>query len=118
MVEFRARHKKSGILLAALLLLGLMVPTIDTFLCGICDAVVTSQEKVTQTAEKKDAPAKPLHDDGDALCVHGHCHHWVGFTKPAERLPIIAMQSGQQSYGLYGTPPSAPQIELLRPPRA
>jgi len=120
MTDLWARHGWGGMLLAVLLVLGLMTPTIDTFICIADDGIsIAHQDKVVKAAEKQ-SPAKSVsHDDTDALCVHGHCHHWVGMEKPHERAAfMVAMAFREPSYGLYGPLPSAPQIELLRPPRA
>jgi hypothetical protein len=119
MTSFWTRHGWGGMLLAALLVFGLMTPTIDTFIC-IADDAATVQDHTLKLAGKQ-LPEKPVlpHDDGDALCVHGHCHHYVGVAKGPERLAFaVAMTFREPFYGRYGPPPTAPQIELLRPPRA
>jgi hypothetical protein len=108
-------------LLVGFLTLAILVPTIDTFICiaDIGQATSGSETKaLVNVGDVKDAPGQP-HDDGDASCIHGHCHHWVGFVKFGERLALeVTLTSGAIPQGLYNPPPSAPQIELLRPPRA
>jgi hypothetical protein len=102
-----------AVCLAAFLTFAILIPTIDTFVC-IDD--IGQTESVTLAGN--DAPAQP-HDDGDASCIHGHCHHWVGVPKIGERLAFdLKLTDGKIPPGLYAPPPSAPQIELLRPPRA
>ena len=105
----------SAVLLAGLLTFAILIPTIDTF---VCIADIGQSETISSAQAGNDAPAQP-HDDGDASCIHGHCHHWVGVAKIGERLAFdVTLTDGGIPPGLYGPPPSAPQIELLRPPRA
>jgi len=109
----------SGTFLAAFLTLALLVPAIDSF---VCIADVGEQSAVTHEVAKVD-PVKQApnesHDDGDSSCIHGHCHHWVGFTKVGERIALnLIARHFDQVRGAYNAPPSAPQNELLRPPQA
>jgi hypothetical protein len=103
----------AAVCLAAFLTFAILIPTIDTFVC--IDDIGQSE---TLAFAGNDAPAPPP-GDGDASCIHGHCHHWVGVPKIGERLTFdVKPADGRIPPGLYGPPPSAPQIELLRPPRA
>ena len=100
-----------AVCLAAFLTFAVLIPTIDTF---ICIADIGQSESVSLASNEV-----PPHDDGDASCIHGHCHHWVGVAKIGERLAFdVSLTDGEPPRGLYNAPPSAPQIELLRPPRA
>lgn len=114
-------HRWTGWLIAAILVVSLLTPTIDAFGC-IADSVPeASRIGITLVAVEEGAPAEksPVHADGDALCVHGHCHHWVGVAKLSERLLFnAALTLNEPSFGLYGMPPSALKTDLLRPPRA
>lgn len=103
-----------AVCLAAFLTFAILIPTIDTFVC-IDD--IGRSETVSLAKAGADAPVQK-HDDGDASCIHGHCHHWVGVPKIGERLAFEAkLTDGRIPPGLYAPPLSAPQIELLRPPR-
>jgi hypothetical protein len=120
MAMFRKLRGWSGVLFAGLLAFAILIPTLDTFMC-IAD--VQHPQSVTAQLDQPamDLPAQPkqTHDDGDASCIHGHCHHWVGVAKFGERLALEAkLTYGELPRGLYNSPPSAPQLELLRPPRA
>ena len=99
-------------LLAAVLAFSVLLPTLDTFICLDEPAVTASASGTVRSP--------PTHEDGgDALCVHGHCHHWVGVARVAERLNFtLAESTAGAFYALYGPPPAAPPHELLRPPRA
>ena len=100
-----------AVCLAAFLTFAVLIPTIDTFVC-------IDDIGQTETLSLADNDAPP-HDDGDASCIHGHCHHWVGVAKSGERAAFdVSLTEGGIAPGLYAPPPSAPQIELLRPPRA
>lgn len=114
----------SGLVLAGLLALAILVPTVDTFVC-IADVQLSSDASVSnemaQTGLQESVPdqRQKMHDDTDSSCPHGHCHHWIGVAKPGERLALdISLAQGELPSGLYSSPPSAPQIQLLRPPRA
>ena len=121
MAMFGTLRGWSAALLVGFLTCAILVRTIDTFVCiaDIGQATSASEAKaLAHAGDVKDAPSQP-HDDGDASCIHGHCHHWVGFVKFSERLALgVNLKSGVIPQGLYNPPPSAPQIELLRPPRA
>jgi len=106
-----------AVCMAGFLTFAILIPTIDTFVC-IDDIGQTVSDTTSLAKASKDAPAQPQ-DDGDASCIHGHCHHWVGVAKIGERLAFdVTLTDGGIPPGLYGPPPSAPQVELLRPPRA
>lgn len=109
--------------LAGLVLLGLLMPTLDAFTC-IDDfgpkAAVGGLAQQDKAVAAKDSPAQPLgwQEDADPLCPHGHCHHWVGVTL-AERTDFgLSTQILEPLRGDYDSPPSAPRMGLLRPPRA
>jgi len=121
MANFGTLRGWNAVLLAGFLTIAILVPTIDTFVC-IADighaASVSETKALVQAGDMKGAPGQP-HDDGDASCIHGHCHHWVGVAKFGERFALeVTLTHGELPHGLYNSPPSAPQIELLRPPRA
>lgn len=107
----------NAVFLAALLTFAVLIPTIDSFVC-IADFGQSETVSLAQAGHQAGNDA-PRHDDGDASCIHGHCHHWVGVAKTGERAAFdVSLTDGGIAPGLYGPPPSAPQIELLRPPRA
>jgi len=114
-------RKWSGTLLAGLMALALLVPTIDSFIC-IADIGQPTQVASAQNVQTaKQFPAQPQQDqdDVDPLCPHGHCHHWVGVTRLAERVDLKpSAKILEPVRGDYDSPPSAPRTELLRPPRA
>jgi hypothetical protein len=115
MARFRILRGWSAVLLTGLLTVAVLIPTIDSFVC-IDD--IGQSETISLAQAGNDAPGQP-HEDGDASCIHGHCHHWVGVAKIGERLAFdVSLTDGEMTRGLYGPPSSAPQIELLRPPRA
>lgn len=111
-------RKWGGTVLAALLALAVLMPAIDTFVCiGDADGK-PSVTQVAGTTVSKETPVQQ-HDDGDSSCIHGHCHHWVGYTRFAERVAFSTdARSADPIPGAYEQRPSAPQLELLRPPRA
>jgi hypothetical protein len=117
-MALRAKLREwSGMLLACFLVVAVLTPTIDIFAC-VSDpgATVVSEQG---TSSHLDA-GKPTHDESDSACMHGHCHHWAGFTKLAERASLegAGLTSLDAPTGSYRPHPSAPQIQLLRPPRA
>ena len=109
----------SGIVLVAMLALTVLAPTIDTFVCidDVSGAVSVARSQAP-SASSKDLPVQQ-HDDGDNSCIHGHCHHWVGYPRMAVRLAVAAAtgRSGPIA-SRFSQPASAPPIELLRPPQA
>ena len=109
----------SRLVLVCTIALAILVPLIDTYMC--VDEVVAPTTMIASTAGTNDqnqAP-QPNHNDGDQFCIHGHCHHWVAFTKLSERLTVLAnLTDADLVLGVYDTPDSAPPVELLRPPRA
>jgi hypothetical protein len=115
MGKVRLLRAWSGVLLAGFLACALLIPTIDTFVC-IADA---DQSVAVSAAQSDSGPSQPAHDDGDSSCIHGHCHHWVGVARLTDR---VAHDSVTTDAGLvrtaYSPPASAPQVQLLRPPRA
>ena len=107
----------SAVLRAMFLAFAIMIPTIDTCICSADEDQAAFSVKVS-VGDTSNAPAQPRHA-GDASCNHGHCHHWVGVPRIGERLAFEAkLTDGRIPPGLYAPPPSAPQIELLRPPQA
>jgi len=111
-------RKWNGALLAALLALAVLAPTIDSFIC-ISDVGNTATAVQEQVAGMDKDILDQSHDDGDASCSHGHCHHWVGFTKVGERMAFNANAKHlTPTPALSTAPPSAPQNALLRPPQA
>jgi len=108
----------SWVLLASFLVVAVLTPTIDTFAC-VSD-LATSVTQAGTSSHPSPAGGEPAQNDEDSACIHGHCHHWPGFTKLAERTSLegMGLASLDAPMGLYRPRPSAPQIQLLRPPRA
>ena len=120
-MALRAKLREwSGMLLACFLVVAVLTPTIDIFACvsDLAAGVVVS-EPGTSSHLALDA-GEPTHDESDSACIHGHCHHWAGFTKLAERASLegAGLTSLDAPMGAYRPRPSAPPIQLLRPPRA
>jgi len=115
MIRVGVFRNLSGALLAILLALAVLTPAVDTFVCIGDEAVATAQANIVAS---KNLPAQQ-HDDGDSSCIHGHCHHWVGYPRMSVRL-AVATATGRTApiAGRYDQPSSAPPIELLRPPQA
>jgi hypothetical protein len=119
MVKMGFLRRWSGTLFAALLVLAVLTPTVDTFVCiddfGGTVAVAQNQD---HPGPSKNFPVQQ-HDDGDSSCIHGHCHHWVGYQRLGGRL-AFASAAGRAApiMGGYDRPASAPPIEILRPPQA
>lgn len=106
----------SAVLRAVLLAFAIMIPTIDTCICSAEEDQSTFSTKVS-VGDANNLPS-PRHA-GDASCNHGHCHHLVGVAKIGDRLAFLStLIEGGSAPGLSRSPPSAPQIELLRPPQA
>ena len=110
--------------LAGLLLLGLLIPTLDAFKC-IDDltpkGAIGNFVQVTKALTTQEHPDQPVtdQDDVDPLCPHGHCHHWLGLARLSDRLDFrLSAKIMEPVRGAYERPPSAPRTELLRPPRA
>lgn len=109
--------------LAGLVLLGLLMPTLDAFKCiddfgpkGAIGNLVEQHKAVVSN----DAPAQSLgwQEDADPLCPHGHCHHWVGVTSVAKLDFRQSARILELPHRDYDSLPSAPRMGLLRPPRA
>ncbi len=119
-MALRAKLREwSGMLLACFLVVAVLTPTIDTFACLSDLAATVVSEPGTSSELILDA-GEPTHDERDSACIHGHCHHWAGFTKLAERASLegAGLTSLDAPMGSFRPRPSAPQIQLLRPPRA
>lgn len=118
MAKFAKLRGGSGMLLACFLVVAVLTPTIDTFAC-VSD-LATSISQAGTSSPPSPGSGEPAHDDEDTACIHGHCHHWPGFTKLADRTSFegAGLASLDAPMGLYRTRPSAPPVQLLRPPRA
>ena len=102
-------------LLAFGLVLGLLTPTVDAFVC------IGGVEKVVVTAKQTSAgPSdKTLRHDGEVLCINGHCHLCMGIPKAAERVAAnISEQASEPIVTVHRSPLSTPPNQLLRPPQA
>lgn len=108
----------SWMLLACFLVVAVLTPTIDTFAC-VAD-LATSVSQAGTSGGPAPAGGEPAHDDEDSACIHGHCHHWPGFTKLADRTSLegAGLTSLDAPMGVFRPRPSPPPIQLLRPPRA
>lgn len=107
----------SWMLLAGFLVVAVLTPTIDAVACGYDLSTSVSQ---AGTSSPPSPDGEPVHDDEDSACIHGHCHHWPGFTKLADRTSLdgAGITSLDAPMGLYRPRPSVPPVQLLRPPRA
>jgi len=119
MLKIGLLRKWSGTLFASLLMLAVLVPVIDTFVC-VDD---TSGKPAVTSIQGKAVASKELpvqqHDDGDSSCIHGHCHHWVGVPRVSERVAFVtSAKRATPILAAYEQRSSAPPFELLRPPRA
>ena len=107
-----------GALLAAFLTLALMTPTMDIFLCGGENELVSAGE-VLKAASADHASGQQQNHDEDTDCDHGHCHHGVWAGQLANRPDFaVALSYIDFSQRIYSRPPSPPPVTLLRPPRA
>jgi hypothetical protein len=111
-------------LLAVLVVLTLLIPTLDAFQCVVefSDVTVASVDKhQAETVIAKDISGKPLDVTGDAdpLCPHGHCQHPAGIPSVAEPVAMpITLAYFEPFRSVYSVPASQPPLGLLRPPRA
>lgn len=115
-------RKLGGPLMAALLVLAVLTPTIDMYACANdkAPAMVVASVSFAKAADQKSSNI-PLqqHDDGDSGCIHGHCHHGIGVAKLNEGEVVSeASPSSMVSPWTFDAPASAPSVDLLRPPRA
>lgn len=117
MAMFGTLRGWSAVLRAMFLAFAIMIPTIDTCICSLDEDQAAFNTKVS-VGDTNKVPSQPRHA-GDVSCNHGHCHHWVGVAKVSERPAFeLTLTNGELPQGLYRSPPSAPQNELLRPPQA
>ncbi len=122
MALLKTLRKLGAPLLAALLTLAVLTPTIDVYACANDKApsvttATVSLSKVASQQQKSNAPIE-RHDDGDSGCIHGHCHHGIGMAKLSEtQLASVALPLSKVAPWAIDAPPSAPSNGLLRPPR-
>ena len=111
-MEGRSEEKAwRGILIAVLLVVGLLTPTLDTFVC-------IGDDPGTVAGVLDNSPSNSPQPSGDALCVHGHCHHWIAVSRIAPVLDFeLAERPSGEIYALIVPPDAVSQRELLRPPR-
>ena len=108
------RGKLSG-LLAVLLVITLILPTIDTCICaadlGMADPVEISAVQ----------SAVPSHDSGNikgGLCQNCHCFHLAGLVRMDRVMLGTTISSNLAAWAVLEAPYTAPGFMLLRPPRA
>jgi hypothetical protein len=102
-------------LLAALLVVALFAPTLDTFACA-ADQAPASVVSIAGAVGNDLTPAS--HDQDDKACIHGHCHHGVGVAKLPERVALGLLATEEKAtYAVDSSPSSSLHLELLRPPR-
>lgn len=122
-------RRVGGPLLAALLTLAVLTPTMDLFVCAgdqqptaITSIAGSTQAGGMQEAsdvQKKSSIPVERHDADDDGCVHGHCHHGIGVAKLADaELTTDAMRGDKVLPWLPDAPDLALSLGLLRPPRA
>ena len=115
MLFARTVRTLEGTLLACLLVLSVLMPSVDAYIC-IADAKTDTAFLADHAQHPNPEPADP--DAGDAMCVNGHCHYWVGIARMAEPYSYAAaVFSVEPARTAYNTSPSAPPNELLRPPQ-
>ena len=116
MILARTMRTLGGILIACMLVLSVLAPAVDAYIC-IADAQAETAYRADHTQQVESEAADRR--DGDAMCVQGYCHHWVGVTQIGERntyemavtsLPLVRDRDDALT--------SAPANELLRPPQA
>jgi hypothetical protein len=119
----------SGPLLAALLTLAVLTPTLDMFVCAddqqstaitvIASAMPSVEVHAASDLHKKSSMPAERHDADDSGCIHGHCHHGIGAAKLAETELAAEAAPGD---GILPRLSAAPHLnlglDLLRPPRA
>ena len=101
---------------AVTLVFALLAPTIDAYICVDDVASASLSDDMAAAASVSD-PSDDNTFSGDNLCIHGHCQHPVGVYKIVQ-LALNHRADTKVSIGWAAAPPSAPQAELLRPPRA
>jgi len=122
MVKFGTMREWKRAALAALLALVVLTPTFDIFGClddlGRRPSIT---EGLTMASALGDEPSLPQGQDSDgySLCFHCGCHHGFGLAKLGDRFAFkTALALLDPPRSLYISPPSAPPLQLLRPPRA
>jgi hypothetical protein len=119
---FRHLRTRSYTWFAVLLVLGLLAPTLDIYICSNDKepTITASVSAVVKTAAAKtDSQQRPAQDQDDAGCIHGHCHHGIGAMKLSEPVQIALIPRKLEPAAFPAqAPPTAPSNSLLRPPRA
>lgn len=108
------RAKLNG-LLAALLVVALVLPTIDTCVCA---ADFGTGEPVEISAVQV---AVPSHDSGNSkgmLCQNCHCFHLAGLVRIERVMLGTKISSSRTAWATPEAPDTVPGFTLLRPPRA
>ena len=105
--------------MAALLVVLMVAPTFDEFVCLNDQPATSAQAEVDPASEAQPDPAGATHaPDGGDICAHGHCHHGVPFvTTTVKSLIAVVETMGQARPGevaaLVSQTPNGPE----RPPR-
>ena len=119
---FRHLRTRCSTWFAVLLVLGLLVPTLDIYVCSGDNepSAPSAVSHVVKTAAAKTVgQSLPIQDQDDAGCIHGHCHHGIGAVKLIEPVQIAQIpRDFEPSFNPAQAPPAAPRNSLLRPPRA
>jgi hypothetical protein len=108
-------------LLILCLALALFAPSLDMLVCAGDQEIAPPM-----TAASAGHPAHEIshklhddHNDGDTVCVHGHCHHGFGAASLTVRpLLEVAVTRLELPARVYDAPPASLPNPLYRPPRA
>ena len=92
------------------LALGILVPTIDFCIC----VEDLGGDVIWAVAATDQAPISGQHEK---ICIHGHCYHGVGLAQRADASFVSNVSRMAVLQPAPALPPTAPLIELLRPPR-
>lgn len=116
-----AWRKVGGLLVAALLAVLVLSPSVDALICKD-DGTVAVQAPTGHVtlAAADDADEVSGHPLGTAgTCQHGHCHHGASYTA-ADPADLLAVPATRVGHALISTrlPPSSAPPGLDRPPRA
>lgn len=114
MVRLATSHGIMAALLALVVAVFVLIPTVDAAAC-----VVELEPAHATASVDGDGDEQPTDADGHAVCSHGHCHHG-GTTVPSSphqsevNTPVAASPLRPSSDVLKSRVPSGPK----RPPRS
>ena len=108
------RGKFNG-LLAVLLVVALVLPTIDTCICaadlGLADPAQTSAAQSAVVSHDSEGVK-------GGLCQNCHCFHLAGLVRMERVMLGATISSNLTAWAVPEAPDTVPGFTLLRPPRA